>query len=338
MSFQKLIQEIRQKKFAPVYYLHGEETYFIDKIVEELDKDGAVLTASETAFNREVLYGPETTASKIINACRSFPVMAQYKLIILKEAQRLNKTEADKLKSYLAQPVPSTILVMAFKGPKTGLPAAVAKTLHKSTAVYQAKKMYDQDVQQWVTGHISDIGLECDPGIPAILVTNLGTNLNLIENELEKMFLYLKATGQKKITQQFVYEMINVDKEFNVFELTNALGKRDVYRSHMIIDRLTQNSKTNPPVLTVNGLFRFFHQIALLKQFQLKDVNAVKNKLDVNYYAAKDYLEASKSYNLSQVYRNIGYIQDADLQLKGMIPSNMDESHVLKTLVWQILN
>ncbi|MDX2246084.1 MAG: DNA polymerase III subunit delta [Bacteroidia bacterium] len=338
MSYHLLIQEIRQKKFAPVYYLHGEETYFIDKITEELDKDGVVLSSSETAFNREVMYGPETTASKVINACRSFPVMSTYRLVLLKEAHRMNKNELEKLKGYLAQPVPSSILVMAFKGPKTGLPAGVVKGLHKSTAIYQAKKMYDQDVQQWASSHISESGFEYDPGIPGLLVTNLGTNLNLIENELEKMFIYLKATGQKKLTQQYVYEMINIDKEFNVFELTNALGKRDHYRSYLIIDRLTQNTRINPPVLTVNGLFRFFHQLALLKQFQLKDVNAVKNKLEVNYYAAKDYLEASKAYNLAQIYRNIGYVQDADLQLKGMIPSNMDESHVLKTLVWQILN
>ncbi|MEZ4825167.1 MAG: DNA polymerase III subunit delta [Bacteroidia bacterium] len=338
MSFQQIIQDIRQKKFSPVYYLHGEETYFIDKLTEALDSDGAVLSESEKAFNREVLYGPDTSASKVINACRSFPVMAQYKLILLKEAQRMNKTEVEKLKNYLAQPVPSSILVMTFKGPKATLPAAVAKSLHKSTVVFQSKKMYDQDVQQWVAGHISESGFEYDPGIPSILVTNLGTNLNLIENEVEKMTIYLKATGQSKLTQQFVYEMIDVDKEFNVFELTNALGKRDHYRSHMIVDRLTQNTRINPPVLTVNGLFRFFHQIALLKQLQLKDVNAVKNALSTNYYAAKDYLEASKTFSLAQVYRNIGYIQDADLQLKGMIPSNMDESHILKTLVWQILN
>ena len=338
MSYTQILQQIKQKKFASIYYLFGEETYFIDKLVEEIDKDGVVLNASEASFNREICYGPDSTASKVINACRSFPVMASHRLVILKEGQRMAKNEVEKLRPYLEKPVSSTILILVFKGKKAGLPLTLKKAMHKSAVVYEAKKMYDQDVQQWVAGVLSDSGFGFDPGIPAILVTNLGTNLNLIENEVDKMLIYLKATKQSKLTQDFVYEMINIDKEFNVFELMNALGKRNNYRAHMIIDRLTQNEKINPPVLTINGLFRYFHQIALVKKLQLKDPNSVKSALKVNYYAAKDYLQASKAYNTAQVYRNIGFIQDADLQLKGMIPSNMSSAHVLKSLVWRILN
>ncbi|MCB0836086.1 MAG: DNA polymerase III subunit delta [Bacteroidetes bacterium] len=338
MNFNQIIQEIKSQKFSPVYYLYGEEEYFIDKISEALNADGAVLTASETAFNREVFYGPETQASKVINACRSFPVMAARRLVVLKEAQRMNKTEVEKLASYLQQPVPSTVLVLVFKGKNAGLNKAGTKAAEKAGVVFHAKKMYDQDVQQWVNQHLTDSGFEFDNGIPGVLVANLGTNINLIENELEKMFIFLRATKQTKLNLEFVYQMINVDKEFNVFELINALGKRDQFRSHMIIDRLSQNSKINPPVLTVGNLFRFFHNLALIKRFQLKDPNSVKHKLGVNYYAAKDYLTASQKFDLGKIYRNIGYIHDADLQLKGMIPSNLEDAHVLKTLVWKLLN
>ena len=338
MTFNQILKQIKAKDFSPIYYLHGVESYFIDKIATALNEDGVVLNASEKAFNREIFYGPESTASKVVNACRSFPVMAAKRLVILKEAHRMNKNELDKLTAYLEQPVPSTVLVLVFKGRNAGLPKKAAKAAEKAGTVFHAKKMYEQDVQQWVNQYLTDSPFEFDPGVPGILVTNLGTNINLIENELSKMFIFLQATKQTHLKLDFVYQMINVDKEFNIFELINALGKRDQFRSNMIIDRLSQNPKLNPPVLTVGGLFRFFHNLALIKRFQLRDANSVKHKLGVNYYAAKDYLTASNKFDLGKIYRNIGYIHDADLQLKGMIPSNMDNSHVLKTLVWKLLN
>ncbi|GAB4425242.1 MAG: DNA polymerase III subunit delta [Bacteroidia bacterium] len=337
MEYNRLLQDIQARKFAPLYYLQGEETYFIDKVVEALDADGAVLQDAERSFNRELFYGPDAKAAAVANACRSFPMLAERRLVILKEAHRMPKPELEKLHPYFKQPVASTVLAMAFKDKTGGLPKGLVDEIGKRGVVFQPKKFYERDVQQWVAQMIRAAGYEADNSLPALLVEHLGTNLGLIENELDKMFIGLRSRGEQRLSREYVFEMVNIDKEFNVFELNHALAERHSYRAHLIIDRLTQNTKLNPPVLIVGGLFRFFHGIALVHQYNLHDANAIKNQLNVNYYQAQDLAQASKRYPAWQVYRNIGYIQEADLRLKGVVPTQMDESHVLKTLVWQML-
>ena len=338
MTFDNIQKQIAERKFAPVYYLHGEESWFIDKLVEKLDADGVVLNQSEAAFNRTLFYGPETHASQIVQACRSFPVMANYKLVIVKDAHRMNKKEWEKVVPYLQQPVPSTVLVLAFKDRNVGLPKAGVEGVKKHGVNFHAKKMYDRDVQQWISAYIQDSGFTAESGIPAILTANLGLKLGLIQNELEKMFIYLRATKQHKLAKNFVYEMINVDKSFNVFELVHALAERNHYQAHLIIDRLTQNTRINPSVLTINGLFRFFRGVALVHRFKLRDPNSIKHQLNVNYYQAKDYEQAARRYSVAQTYRNIHFLKQADLKLKGMIPTHTDDRHILKTLVLQLLS
>ncbi|MDX2287133.1 MAG: DNA polymerase III subunit delta [Bacteroidia bacterium] len=337
LQYTRILEDIRNQQLAPVYYLHGEEGYFIDAIMHALDAEGAVLQPFERDFNREQFYGPDTQAAQIINACRSFPVMAARRLVLVREAHRLPKGEADKLAAYLKQPLGSTVLALAFKDRKAGLSKAGEEALAASRAVkYHAKKLYDADIQRWADHYIQTQGFSAEPGIAAVLVTNLGPNLGLIENELEKMFISLRAQGQTQLRKEFVFQMINIDKEFNVFELIHALAERDVYRSHLIMDRLVQNTKINPPVLLISGLFQFFHQAGKVRALNLKDVNSIKERLKVNYYQAKDYASAVQQYG-GALGRIIGYIREADLMLKGQIPTNLDERHILKTLVWKML-
>lgn len=339
MTFEQIQQQIAAREFAPVYYLHGDETYFIDKLTTALDE--AVLTESEAAFNKTLLYGAETNANQILNACRSFPVMANHRLVIVKEAQRILKTDWDKLAGYLAKPVPSTVLVLAFKllkDRKTALPAALARAVGKSGVDFDAKKMYERDIMKWVADHIKTAGFDADPNVPGVLVSNLGTHINLIENELEKMFILLRAAKAQRLSQDFVYEMINVDKDFNAFELVHALSEGQAYKAHLIVDRLTQNTKINPSILTLNALFRFFQHLGQVHSLNLHDANSIKNQLNVNYFAAKDYAAAKRHYSPGRTWRNLRYIRDVDLMLKGGIPTQMDERHILKTLVWRILN
>lgn len=337
MSVDTTLREISQQKIAPIYLLFGEEDYFLDKVAEALDADGVVLHPHERDFNRQVLLGPETTTSAILNACQSFPVMAQRRLVILKEAHRMNKKEWEKLGPYLKQPVPSTVLVLLHKDRKSPVGKKLSEAILTNGRIVESRRMYERDVIQWTNGYLQQSGLSFDKGLPTILVTNLGTNPGLIENELEKMFLYLKATKQTALTNDFVYSMINVDKEFNSFELVNALAKKQGYRSHMIIDRLTQNTKINPPVLILNAIYRLFHSVALVHRFQLRDPNSIKHQLKVNYYQAQDYQSAAGHYNLAKTYRNISLIQQADLKVKGQIRTQMSQSHILKTLVMELL-
>ncbi|MDP5170330.1 MAG: DNA polymerase III subunit delta [Bacteroidia bacterium] len=338
MTVDAILKEIKSGKFLPLYLLYGEEDYFLDKIVEAIDADGAALKGFERDFNREVVLGPETNASAVLNACQSFPVMAQRRLIMIKEAHRMNKKEWDRLIPYFKKPVPSTTLVILSKDKKAPFGKAGMDAINANGRIVESKKLYDRDVVSWVDTALAASGLSYDRGLPALLVTNLGTNLGLIEQELEKMFLYLKATKQTALTNEFVYSMINVDKEFNAFELVGAIAQKQNYKAHMIVDRLTQNTKINPSVLTINAIYRLFHSIALVHRFQLKDPNSIKAQLKANYYQALDYQAGSRNYNLARTYRNIGYIQEADLMIKGQVATNMGEDHILKTLVWRILN
>ncbi len=336
MQFNEIQQQVASGVFAPVYYLHGEETYFIDRIVEMLET--SVISESEAAFNREVFYGAEASIPSILNACQSFPVMAERRLVLLKEAHQVNKKEWERLVNYLKRPVSTTVLVMAFKGKHTGLPKSVVTGMSKECVTFYAKKLYDRDVQQWIEGLLQQHAIKYDPGIPLILTSNLGINLHLIENELNKMLIYLRATHQQALTKEFVFEMINVDKEFNVFELIHALSIKDEYRVHLIMDRLTQNTKINPPILTISNLFRFYHNLAIVHTFNLRDPNSIKNQLNVNYFAAKDYATAKQYYSLSKIYRNIQFVHEADQSLKGVINTQMGERHVLKTLALKLLH
>lgn len=338
MLIEGLIKDIRAQKFKPLYLLYGEESYFLDKVVEAIDADGAVLQGYERDFNRQVLYGPETTASALLNACQSFPVMATRRLVILKEGHRMAKKEWEKLASYLKQPVPSTILVLLIKDKALPFGKAVLEAVKANGAVLESKKLYDRDVIAWVQDTLTQSGFSFDKNLPTILVTNLGTNVGLIENELDKLFLYLKATKQTSLSNEFVFSMVNIDKDFNAFELGNALANRQSYRAHLIVDRLTQNTRINPPVMTISALFRLFHMIAMVHRFQLKDANSIKNQLGANYFQAQDYQAGSKNYSLAITYRNLGYIQEADLMLKGLINTRMGDAHILKTLVWKMLN
>lgn len=337
MSVDATLKEIASQKIAPLYFLYGEEDYFLDKVADALDTEGVVLQAHERDFNREVLMGPETTSSTILNACQSFPVMAQRRMVILKEAHRMNKKEWERLGPYLSKPVPSTVLVILHKDRKLPVGKKIADAMKKHGRVVESKRMYERDVINWVQGYLQSSGLSFDKGLPAILVTNLGTNPGLIENELEKIYLYLKATKQTTLTNEFVYSMINVDKEFNAFELVNALAKKQNYRSHMIIDRLTQNTKINPPVLILNAIYRLFHSVALVHRFQLRDPNSIKHQLRVNYFQAQDYQAASNNFNIARTYRNISLVQRADLMVKGQIRTQMGQAHIMKTLVMDLL-
>ncbi|MEM6263141.1 MAG: DNA polymerase III subunit delta [Bacteroidota bacterium] len=337
MNFVEIQRQVKKQEFAPVYYLYGEETYFIDKLAHQLEH--GVLDPTEEAFNKEVFFGPETTASKVLNACRSFPMMATRRLVMLKEGQRMDKREVEKLGNYFKAPAPTTVFVMLFKGKKGLLPRKFEKVVaEKGGVLFHAKKMYERDVRNWLTGYLQDLEVEVESGIADLLIGNLGTNLNLIENEIGKMVVYLQATGQPTLTKDYVHEVIGIDKEFNVFELINALGLRQASRAHLIIDRLTQNPKNNPPVLIVSNLFRYFDNVARVYDQKLNDPRAIQQSLKANWFQANDYLSGRKNYNLSAVYRNLGYIQQADMKIKGITPTLMPPQHTLKTLIWQLLS
>ncbi|MEZ4686470.1 MAG: hypothetical protein R3B47_10510 [Bacteroidia bacterium] len=223
------------------------------------------------------------------------------------------------------------------KSEKGGAGKKGIEALEKAGGVsFYSKKLYERDVKAWLGTWIQSKGIQADPQVADILVDNLGTSVGHIVNELDKMLIPLQAQGQSVLTREHVFEAIDIDREFNVFELISMLGARQVSRSHFIMDRLTQNAKTNPPVLIIGSLFRYFDQIAQVYASGLNDANTIKKNLRMNFFQARDALNGRRNFSLGQVYRNITFIQEADLQLKGQIRSDMDSAHILKTLVWKL--
>lgn len=336
MEFEKLKKDIEAQKFAPVYYLGGTEPYYVDKLARMLED--RVLNPGEEAFNKSVMYGADVKGAKLLGELRSFPMMANRRLVILKEAQAIGKGELEAIQGYFDNPVASTVFVMTFKGKDMDARTKLFKSIEKNGIVFKSKALYDNQIPAWIQDYCTQKGYQLTPEAQRILATYLGTNLALIESELEKIFLYMAGDGNKKISQEIVFEMINVDKDFNVFELMNSLGARDHAKSHWIVSHMMRNVKENPPVLIVFQLFQFFAKLMRLHSRKLTKEQEIATELKMHPFLARQYVDAVKKYTTRDLYRNMTFILEADLFLKGVQNTHMSDEHVMKTLVYKILN
>ncbi|MEM0996578.1 MAG: DNA polymerase III subunit delta [Bacteroidota bacterium] len=337
MDFENLKKDIEKGKFAPVYYLGGKEPYFVDKLSKALEKHA--LTPDQEAFNKAVLYGADAKAGKLLGEVRSFPsMMAPRRLVMLKEAQKFDKREWEKLVPYLENPVASTVFVMTFKGKELDQRTKAFKAIQKNGVVFKGKPVYDNQVGRWMQNYTKSKGYKLEPQTLPILTAYLGTNLGLIESELEKIFIYLNGDTSQPITPAIVYEMINIDKDYNVFELMNSLGVRDHSKSHFIVNQMMRNIKDNPPVLIVFQLFQFFSRILRVQSKKLRNEGEIGRELGIPSFVARQYAIAARNYTNRDLYRNLTYVLEADLFLKGVQGTHMSAEHVMKTLVYKVLN
>ncbi|MCB9235700.1 MAG: DNA polymerase III subunit delta [Bacteroidia bacterium] len=336
MSFAQLVKDIRQKKFSPIYYLYGEESYFLDKISKELEAN--VLEPHEEAFNKVVMYGGDAKIGSLLNELRSFPMMSTRRLVMLREAQSMKKTEFEKIQPYLENPLSSTVFVLVWKGKGVDGRGKMAKLLKEKGTPFESKPVYENKVAPWIIEQVEAKGLKIEPRAVEVMVTYLGTNLGLIESEITKMALNLGSDPSKTITTALVFDMINIDKDFNVFELLNALGVRDHAKSHFIINQMMKNVKENPPIMILGQIFSFFNKLTLLKYKRLATDTAIAQELGMNPYIARQYVAAVRNFSPRELHENLKNILEADLFLKGIRTTHMSQEHVMKTLVYKVLN
>ncbi len=337
MEFNQILQKIQKKEFSQVYFLCGEESYFIDKIVESLDQQ--VLKKSEKSFNYDIFYAPEIKLGQIIAAARGYPMMANKRLVMVKELQRVKKDELEILTPYLEKPVPTTVLVLIYKDKK--LPdgrSKFMKSIKTNAVFFESKALYEKDVILFVQQLVNDKGFHIDYDALQIIVQYLGTNLQLIDSELKKILIYLTAKKLNKITKEIIFEFINIDKDFNVFQLIDALGARDVPNAHHIIDQMSKNFKDQPPLMLIPQIYKFYLQLGILKQINLNDNKQIAEYLKINPFFAQKYKLALQKYSLSKIKQNILYLLDADLSLKGIHSTRMGEVHIMKTLILNLLS
>lgn len=336
MKFDQLKKEIASGKFAPIYYLGGDEPYFVDKLSKLLEN--SVLNPGEEAFNKAVMYGADSNAGKLLSELRSFPMMATRRLVMLKEAQKFPKNEWAKLQPYLDQPADTTVFVMTFKKKDLDGRSKTFKSIEKAGVVFKGKRFYENQIPAFIQQYVDGKGYKLQQEALRVLSAYLGTNLGLIESELEKIFLYMKGDNTQEITTAIVYEMINVDKDFNVFELMNALGVRDPAKSHFIINQMMRNVKDNPPILILFQLFQFYSKLFRVQSKRLTNDGEIARELRIPQFVARQYSVAARTYTARDLYRNLTFILEADLFLKGVTPTHMGPEHVMKTLVYRLLN
>lgn len=332
-DFNKIITDIQQGKVQPIYFLMGEEPYYIDKIAHFIEQN--VLREEEKGFNQVILYGRDATAEDIISNAKRFPMMADKQVLIIKEAQDLAR-HIDKLISYVEQPQPSTILVFCYKYKTLDKRKAIYKALKKNAVIFESKKLYENQIGSWITQELTSKGYKIEPKATQMLVEFLGTDLSKINNELEKLQILLPENTT--ITPTNIEENIGISKDFNNFELRKAIGIKDVVKTNRIITYFAQNPRANPIVMTLSLLNSYFTQ--LLTYHSLKDKSSanVARYLKINPYFVSDYSTAARNYPMRKVSAIISLLHEADVKSKGVGAGSLPQGEILKELVFKIIH
>lgn len=335
-ELELIFKNIKNKEFLPIYFFHGEEAYYIDAAVKALEND--VLTEDEKAFNQTVVYGKDTNYNEILSLAKQYPMMGDKQLIIVKEAQDLkfNDEETKILEKYVENPVESTILVFAHKHKKVDSRKKVFKTLDKAKMLFHSEPVKDYNLAKWIDDEARNLQIKLAPGISQLLADYLGNDLSRIANELNKMKLVLK--DGEVLDGKLVETHIGISKEFNVFELQKALGKKDANTAFKIAYYMGKNPKTNPIVMTIGNLYNFFSNVVLYHTVSHQSPPTIASELGINPYFVKDYAEAARLYPLKFATRIISVLREIDLKSKGLGAVNMDEGELLKEMVYKIIN
>ena len=328
-----LISDIKNGHYKPIYFLMGDEPYYIDKISEYIENQ--VLEESEKGFNQSVLYGRDVTIEEIVSSAKRFPMMSEYQVIIVKEAQDLSRT-IDKIEAYANQPQSSTILVFNYKYKKLDKRKKAYKAIAKNGVLFESKKLYENQVVDWIRKVLAGKRFKIEPKGAQMLVEFLGTDLSKVNNELEKLVSILPS--ETIITPQQIEENIGISKDFNNFELRKAVGEKDILKANKIINYFAQNSKSNPLVMTISLLNSFFTQLLIYHGLKDKSKASVAKNLGVNPYFVDDYAVAIRNYPMRKVSLVIALLREADLKSKGVGGNTLSHSDILKELLFRILH
>ncbi|HEY8400971.1 MAG TPA: DNA polymerase III subunit delta [Cytophagaceae bacterium] len=333
-----VLKELKNKKYAPVYFLQGDEPYYIDLISDYIEKN--CLQEFEKSFNQTVLYGKDVNMNTIMQNAKKFPMMAERQVVIVKEAQEvsdLGKESGDKqLEAYVKNPLGSTVLVFCHKYKTLDARKSLSKTLDKFAVVVNSKKLYDNQLPDWVSAYFSEKGFKITPKAALMLAENIGNNLDRLANESDKLLINLKE--KVEVDEALIEKYVGISKEFNVFELQKALVKKDVYKANLIINYFEANPKNNPIIPIIVVLFNFFSKLLLVHTSEDKSESGLSKLLQVNPFFVKDYIFGAKAYPLNKTMNIIHYLREADLRAKGVDSGSMGEGQILKELIFKILH
>ena len=334
MTAQEIIKDIKARKLKPIYLLHGEESYYIDLLSDYLEQH--VLSDAEKGFNQTILYGKDTEVMTVLNAAKRYPMMSDYQLVLVKEAQELKIDKAaEQFQVYCEKPLPSTILVLCHKYGKFDKRKKVYKILEKTGVVFESASIYENKVPAWIDDFVKDKGYHINPKASALLAEYLGNDLSKVANELEK--LMLNVTKTQEIGTKEVQDNIGISKDYNVFELQNALARKDVFKANQIVNYFEANPKANPMVLVMGNLAGYFTKI--LKYHYVVDKSQLARELGVSPYFVKDYDLAARNYNYGKTLEVISLLRAYDLKSKGVDSTgNTEHGELMRELIYKIIH
>lgn len=334
IKFDEILRDAKNKVFFPIYFLYGEESFFIDEITNYLDQN--ILDEASKGFNQTVVYGRDVTAREIIDLARRFPMMGNYQVVIVKEAQMIKDIE--NLEKYLDNILDTTILILNFKYKKPDGRKSFYKKLSKSKDVvyFNSAKLYDNQVPQWISDTIKVMGYSISPMASAMLSEYIGNDLNNLANEIGKLIINLKEG--ETITETHIQDNIGISKDFNIFEFQKALTMRDALKAQRIVQHFEANPKEHPLQMLTVMMNNFFTKVFLVHQLRGKDNRAMAAELGLSPFFVKDYIQAARVFPASKIATIISSLRDLDLKARGLGISDAKSYGPLKELVYKILN
>jgi DNA polymerase-3 subunit delta len=342
MTFEQITKELKAGKYHPVYFLQGEEPYFIDCISDFIEEN--VLDESEKAFDQMIVYGRDVNKETVVGLAKGFPMIAKKRVIIVKEAQSINnltgskskssKTQEDLLEKYLENPTPSTILVFCYKYKTLDKRTTLYKSFEKAGVIFESKKLQDYKVAAWIGDYVKSYDYQINQASATLLSEYLGNDLSKINNEVQKLFIGLPKGSV--ITNDIIEQNIGISKDYNVFELQNAIGKRDWLKINKIINYYEANPKDNPIQMVIPTLFKYFTKILIYHR--LKDKSQAASALGINPYFLNDYVGAARNYSQSKLIENIHVLRDYDMRSKGYgATGNLSNGDLYKELIFKLV-
>ncbi|MBL7763624.1 MAG: DNA polymerase III subunit delta [Chitinophagaceae bacterium] len=331
MSAEKILGEWKKGMYKPLYWLEGEESYFIDKVVNFAEHN--ILNESEAGFNLTVFYGKDADWAAVINACRRYPMFAEKQVVILKEAQQMRDIE--KLEPYVENPLSSTIFVVSYKEKKIDGRTKMAKLLKEKAVLLPTKKMYENQLPEWTKDLVESKGFTITQKALRLVVDHIGNDLSRIDNEIEKISVNLGK--RKNITEEDIEEYIGISKEFNVFELQSAIASRDLEKAICIIQYFGANPKAAPIQLILPSLYGFFSKVFMIHGVGTKDEKTISQATGINAYFIKDYMKAVQTYNYAGVEKILLLLHEYNLKSVGVNSVGNSDAILLKEMVVKII-
>ena len=335
VSENQIMSDVKSGKFSPVYLLSGEEGYYIDLLSDFFETN--VVAEEFRDFDQTIVYGRDVAMRDVVGMAKRFPMMATRQLVMVKEAQDIAQKEWDLLAAYLEQPPDNTVLVFCYRNKNFDKRTKAYNAIKNAGVFYERKKLYDSDVPTWIANYVRQRGRTITEKAALLLFEAIGNNLNKLSNELEKIFVMVREG--ENVTDTVIERNVGISKDYNIFELQNAIGRKDVVRCNKIVNYFADNPKSAPMPVVVANLYSYVLKTMIYLQLPDKSQYTAASALGVNPFFVKDYETAARNYSLPKLAACIGYLHDADMRSKGFHNTgSITEGELLKELVFKIIH